>query len=259
MSRRLSRYVSCAKAIERNWSRRKSLYLVVAAVAVNFLKLVGGRKSISCEKTVVPVFTPLFRRIRPSWGGGKNARLHFKSKKGEMSIKPLITSSYVDMRIRQPDISNNVGPVKSFLSTLVRPLPRVVCSFSFGLCVDDHGSVRNLSIGFIPTQTSLRSKLQPRLLLQTPFSGSGMPIKCTCFTSHHVRFRSCPAYERTLLDCEYSQPLRHIQYNRTASLRPIATLAMLLCRRIARCMCDVSRSVWIRAAAWAASTNKKRN
>ena len=36
-------------------------------------------------------------------------------------------------------------------------------------------------------------------------------------------------------DCEYPQPFRHIQYNRTASLRPIATLAMLLCRRIARC------------------------
>jgi hypothetical protein len=47
---------------------------------------------------------------------------------------------------------------------------------------------------------------------------------------------SCPAYEPNSTDCEYSQPFRHIQYNRTASLRPIATLAMLLCRRIARCI-----------------------
>jgi hypothetical protein len=36
------------------------------------------------------------------------------------------------------------------------------------------------------------------------------------------------------IDDEYSQPFRHIQYKRTPSLRPIATLAMLLCRRIAR-------------------------
>ena len=47
---------------------------------------------------------------------------------------------------------------------------------------------------------------------------------------------SCPAYEPNSNDGEYSQPFRHIQYNRIANRRPIATLAMLLCRRIARCM-----------------------
>src|SRR5215469_7444133 len=45
------------------------------------------------------------------------------------------------------------------VKTLLRR-PRLVC---------------NLSIGFSPTQTSHRSKLRPRLLLQTPFAGSGMP------------------------------------------------------------------------------------
>src|SRR6516165_2958048 len=70
---------------------------------------------------------------------------------------------------------------------------------------------------------------------------------------------SCPAYEPNSNDGEYSQLFRHIQYNRTASLRPIATLAMLLWRRIARCMYRRRQSGWIRAAAWAASTNKKRN
>src|SRR5262250_428105 len=60
-------------------------------------------------------------------------------------------------------------------------------------------------------------------------------------------------------DDEYSQPFRHIQYNRTASRRPIATLAMLLCRRIARCMYRRRQCGLMRAAAWAASTNKKRN
>ena len=47
----------------------------------------------------------------------------------------------------------------------------------FHLCVDDHGSFRNLSVGFSPTQTSLRSVLRPGLLVQTPFAGSGMPIQ----------------------------------------------------------------------------------
>ena len=39
---------------------------------------------------------------------------------------------------------------------------------------------------------------------------------------------SCPAYEPNSNDGEYSQPFRHIQYNRIANRRPIATLAMLL-------------------------------
>jgi hypothetical protein len=46
-------------------------------------------------------------------------------------------------------------------------------------------------------------------------------------TSRHFRFRAVPAYEPNSNDGEYSQPFRHIQYNRTASRRPIATLAML--------------------------------
>jgi hypothetical protein len=76
---------------------------------------------------------------------------------------------------------------------------------------------------------------------------------------HPCPVPSCPAYEPDSNDGEYSQPFRHIQYNRIASLRPIATLAMLLCRRIARCMYRRRQLGWIRAAAWAASTSKKRN
>jgi len=49
--------------------------------------------------------------------------------------------------------------------------------------------------------------------------------------SHKSEQEKSQAY----VDGEYSHPFRHIQYNRTASRRPIATLAMLLCRRIARC------------------------
>ena len=67
-----------------------------------------------------------------------------------------------------------------------------------------------------------------------PLQGAGCPIKCTAFYFAPCPIPSCPAYEPHLTDCEYSQPFRHIQYNLIAIRRPIATLAMLLCRRIAR-------------------------
>ena len=37
-------------------------------------------------------------------------------------------------------------------------------------------------------------------------------------------------------NCEYCQLFRHIQYNRTASFLAMATLAILFCRRIIRCI-----------------------
>jgi len=40
--------------------------------------------------------------------------------------------------------------------------------------------------------------------------------------------------KREFVEVLYAHPFRHIQYNRSANRRPIATLAMLLCRRIAR-------------------------
>src|ERR1700730_4780039 len=47
---------------------------------------------------------------------------------------------------------------------------------------------------------------------------------------------SCLACEPNLTRSEYSQPFRHIQYIRTASLhRAMATLAIFLCRTIATC------------------------
>src|SRR6267378_6873888 len=75
----------------------------------------------------------------------------------------------------KPDISNNVGSVKSFFE---RTSPFTPVSGLPGYLRPLHRRprlVRNLSIGFSPTQTSLRSVLRPRLLIQTPFAGSGMP------------------------------------------------------------------------------------
>jgi len=45
------------------------------------------------------------------------------------------------MPLGQPEISNNVGSVKAFLSALHRSLRRVVFLVLFDLCIDDHGSL----------------------------------------------------------------------------------------------------------------------
>jgi len=59
---------------------------------------------------------------------------------------------HVDAAVQnQPDISNNVGPVKHFLSRLRRSLRRVVFVVRFVLYFDDHGSFGSLSVGFGPT------------------------------------------------------------------------------------------------------------
>jgi len=67
-----------------------------------------------------------------------------------------------------------------------------------------------------------------------PFQGAGCPIKFTTLYFTPWEVSGFPAYEPNSNDGEYSHPFRHIQYNRVAIRRPIATLAMLLCRRIAR-------------------------
>jgi|HubBroStandDraft_2_1064218.scaffolds.fasta_scaffold271940_2 hypothetical protein len=47
--------------------------------------------------------------------------------------------------------------------------------FFFDLCFDDHGSSRNLSVSFSPTQTSLRSHFDHDYFFGLPSSGSRMP------------------------------------------------------------------------------------
>ena len=134
-----------------------------------------------------------------------------------------------------PSISNNVGPVKRFLNRLLRSLLRVVLLGAFDFCIDDHGSL------VISRSASVRPKhlcdpyFDHDYLFELPFEGAGCPIKWTVFYCSPCPVPSCPTYEPHLPDCEYSQPFRHIQYNLIANRRPIATLAMLECRRIAKC------------------------
>src|SRR6202167_5826063 len=79
-------------------------------------------------------------------------------------------------------------------------------------------------------QTSLRPQgRSPSLVIcQTPSGeGAGCPFKWTAFECTPCPVPSCPAFEPNFTSSAYSQPLRHIQYNRTPSLRAMATLAML--------------------------------
>ncbi len=136
-----------------------------------------------------------------------------------------------------PDISNNVGPVKLFLGTLLFSLKRVFLSFAFAfflLCINDQGSLVILRSDSVRPIHLSDQNFDHDYFFKLPLQGAGCPIKCTVLYFTPCPVASCPAYEPNSNDCEYSHPFRHIQYNRIASLRPIATLAMLLCRRIAR-------------------------
>jgi len=130
-----------------------------------------------------------------------------------------------------PDISNNVGSVKLFMSALLRSLQTVSLFVVFFGPVDDHGSpVIFRSVSVRPTHLSAPSS-RPRLLVQTPSrEGAGCPFMWTAFSFTPCPVPSCPACEPNLTHSAYSQPFRHIQYNRTPSLRAMATLAIFRCR-----------------------------
>ncbi len=80
---------------------------------------------------------------------------------------------------RKPDISNNVGSVKAFLSALLRSLRRVSCFVFVGLCIDDHGSlVIDRSASVRPKHLSDQN-FDHDYFFELPSQGAGCPIKCT--------------------------------------------------------------------------------
>ena len=133
-----------------------------------------------------------------------------------------------------PDISINVGSVKLFLSTLLHSLRGVVLFVFFRACIYDHGSLVIWRSASVRPIHLFDQNFDHDYFFELPLQGAGCPTKWTVFYFTPCPVPSCPAYEPNSIDGEYSQPFRHIQYKRTPSLRPIATLAMLLCRRIAR-------------------------
>jgi len=110
----------------------------------------------------------------------------------------------------------------------------VVLFVLFDLCFDDHGSLVILRSASVRPKHLFDPYFDQDYLFKLPLQGAGCPIMWATLYFPPCPVPSCPAYEPNSDDGEYSHPFRHIQYNRTASLRPIATLAMLLCRRIAR-------------------------
>ena len=101
-------------------------------------------------------------------------------------------------KVRQPDISNKADPANRFSSFFERTSPftrksGLTCSVEF--CFHDHGSFRNLSVSFRPTQTSLRCVFRPGLLIQTPLSGSWMPIHV-----HGVLLHTISGFELSQVD-----------------------------------------------------------
>src|SRR5271170_1244449 len=102
------------------------------------------------------------------------------------------------VQVGLPDISNNVGPVKLFLSALLRSLRRVVFVVSFDLCFDDHGSLvsldrfrSDLNISSINTSTTITSSDSLRREWDAQSSGRRP-------TARHVRYRAVPRTNRTL-------------------------------------------------------------
>jgi hypothetical protein len=75
----------------------------------------------------------------------------------------------------------------------------------------------------------------------------------------HSKFAAEALGNASTEDAAAQLTLVTIQYNRTASLRAMATLAMFRCRRSAKCAYRRLQPASHRAAAWAASPNKKRS
>jgi hypothetical protein len=133
-----------------------------------------------------------------------------------------------------PDISNSVGPVKPVFDDTSPCTPESGLVRLVDLCMDDHGSFVIFRSASVRPRHLFDQNFDHDYFFKLPLQGAGCPTKWTVFYFAPCPVPSCPAYEPNSIDGEYSQQFRHIQYKRTPSLRPIATLAMLLCRRIAK-------------------------
>ena len=119
-------------------------------------------------------------------------------------------------------------------TTPFTPKSGLLCSVK--LRFDDHGSFVIFRSVSVRPRHLIDQNFDHDYFFKLPLQGAGCPITSAVCYFPPCRFSSCPAYEPNSNVGEYSQPFRHIQYKRIAILRPIATLAMLLCRRIARRM-----------------------
>jgi hypothetical protein len=82
---------------------------------------------------------------------------------------------------RLPDISNNVGSVKAFLSTLLHSLRRVSSFVFFDLCIDDHGSRVIFRSASVRPKHLFDHNFDHDYYFKLPLQGAGCPIKWTAF------------------------------------------------------------------------------
>src|SRR5215467_1805614 len=117
------------------------------------------------------------------------------------------------MEVSKPSISNNVDPIKHFLSRHLPSLLRVVLLGAFDFCIDGHGSLVIFRSASVRPNHLFDPYFDHDYFFELPFEGAGCPIMWTVFYFPPWTVPSCPAYEPHLPDCEYTQPFRHIQYN----------------------------------------------
>src|SRR2546422_10091540 len=91
MSRRLSRYVNCAKAIARNWSRQEKFAPCDRRGSGLHISETRRRAEnpLAAKKQFVRYSHPIVSQNQTKSGWSQNACLHFKSKKVEMPLNPL--------------------------------------------------------------------------------------------------------------------------------------------------------------------------
>ena len=107
------------------------------------------------------------------------------------------------VHLLESGISNNVGPVKCFLSALLRSLRRVVFVVFFGLLrIDDHGSFVIFRSASVRPRHLFDQNFDHDYFFKLPFQGAGCPITDAVFYFPPCPIPSCPAYEPNSSDCE---------------------------------------------------------
>ena len=101
------------------------------------------------------------------------------------------------MTTRLPDISNNVGSVKLFLSTLLHSLRGVVLFVFFRACIDDHGSLVICRSASVRPIHLFDQNFDHDYFFELPFRERDAQPSGRCSTSHHVRYRAVPRTNRT--------------------------------------------------------------
>jgi hypothetical protein len=100
--------------------------------------------------------------------------------------------------------------------------------FFFDLCMDDHDSFVIFRSASVRPKHLFDLYFDHDYSFKLPFQGAGCPIMCTMSYFTPCPVASCPTYEPNSNDGEYAHSFRHIQYKRTPSFRPIATLGNAL-------------------------------